>query len=224
MSMHSVWMRMPGQSWPGAAASFLAMWVAMMVAMMLPSLAPVLWRYRVTMRGAAHRGWLVALVGTGYFFVWTVIGAVVHPLGAAISAIAVRQPLLARAEPFAIAAVLLIAGALQLTRWKARRLAGCGEVVSRCRSETKGRDLHSARAGMAWRYGVRLGVDCAQCCAGLMAIPLVVGIMDLRVMVAVAVAITAARVAPARMLVARRVGAASVGAGVLLLARAAGLG
>jgi hypothetical protein len=30
------WMRMPGQTWPGAAASFLVMWVAMM----LPSLVP----------------------------------------------------------------------------------------------------------------------------------------------------------------------------------------
>jgi hypothetical protein len=33
------WMRMPGQTWPGAAASFLGMWVVMMVAMMLPYLA-----------------------------------------------------------------------------------------------------------------------------------------------------------------------------------------
>jgi predicted metal-binding membrane protein len=31
------WMRMPGQTWPAAAASFLGMWVVMMVAMMLPS-------------------------------------------------------------------------------------------------------------------------------------------------------------------------------------------
>jgi predicted metal-binding membrane protein len=36
------WMLMPGQTWPGAAASFLGMWVVMMVAMMLPSLAPML--------------------------------------------------------------------------------------------------------------------------------------------------------------------------------------
>ena len=38
-TMSMAWMRMPGQTWPGAAASFLGMWVAMMVAMMLPSLA-----------------------------------------------------------------------------------------------------------------------------------------------------------------------------------------
>jgi hypothetical protein len=36
-TMPMAWMRMPGQTWPGAAASFLGMWVVMMVAMMLPS-------------------------------------------------------------------------------------------------------------------------------------------------------------------------------------------
>ncbi len=35
-TMSMAWMRMPGQTWPGAAASFLGMWVVMMVAMMLP--------------------------------------------------------------------------------------------------------------------------------------------------------------------------------------------
>jgi predicted metal-binding membrane protein len=39
-------MRMCGRTWPGAAASFLGIWVVMMVAMMLPSLVPLLWRYR----------------------------------------------------------------------------------------------------------------------------------------------------------------------------------
>jgi len=37
MAMAMAWTRMPGQTWPGAAASFLGMWVVMMVAMMLPS-------------------------------------------------------------------------------------------------------------------------------------------------------------------------------------------
>jgi predicted metal-binding membrane protein len=37
-SMSMTWTQMPGQTWPGAAASFLGMWVVMMLAMMLPSL------------------------------------------------------------------------------------------------------------------------------------------------------------------------------------------
>src|SRR6185295_8442546 len=45
-TMSMAWMKMPGQTWTGAVASFLGMWVLMMVAMMLPSLAPMLLRYR----------------------------------------------------------------------------------------------------------------------------------------------------------------------------------
>src|SRR5262245_32237048 len=45
-TMSMAWMRMPGQTWPGAAASFLGMWIVMMVAMMLLSLVPMLGRYR----------------------------------------------------------------------------------------------------------------------------------------------------------------------------------
>jgi predicted metal-binding membrane protein len=50
------------------------MWVVMMVAMMLPSLVPMLWRYRqaVGRTGETRLGRLTALVGVGYFFVWTV--------------------------------------------------------------------------------------------------------------------------------------------------------
>ena len=45
-SMSMAWMRMPGQSWLGAAATFIGMWSVMMVAMMLPVLVPMLSRYR----------------------------------------------------------------------------------------------------------------------------------------------------------------------------------
>src|SRR3989304_1734879 len=61
------WMRMPGQTWSGAAASFLGMWVVMMVAMMLPSLVPMLWRYRqaVGRTGGVRLGRLAGLGGRG---------------------------------------------------------------------------------------------------------------------------------------------------------------
>ena len=74
-TMSMAWMRMPGQTWPGAAASFLGMWVAMMIAMMLPSLVPMLSRYRqaVGKSGERRLGQLTALVGAGYFFVWAAI-------------------------------------------------------------------------------------------------------------------------------------------------------
>src|SRR5262245_58738130 len=109
--MSMMWMRMPGQTWPGAAISFLAVWMAMMVPMMLPSLVPMLWRHR-------QAGWLNAIVGAGYFCIWTLVGLAVFPLGAALMAIEMQLPVLARTMPVAGGVVVLIAGAIQFTPWK----------------------------------------------------------------------------------------------------------
>jgi predicted metal-binding membrane protein len=218
-TLSMAWLRMCGRTWPDAAASFLGMWVVMMVAMMLPSLVPMLWRYRraVGKPGETRLGRLTALVGVGYFFVWTGVGLAALPLGIALAAVEMQLPAPARAEPIAAGVVVLIAGTLQFTAWKRRRLTccrqarGCGRTVL-------------ADAGTAWRYGLRLGVRCSYCCAGPTAILLVIGVMDLRAMAAVTAAITAERLAPAGELVARASGAVAVGAGLFLIVRAAGLG
>jgi predicted metal-binding membrane protein len=244
-TMSMAWMRMPGQTWPGAAASFLGMWVVMMVARMLPSLVPMLWRYRqaVGRRGETRLGRLTALVGVGYFFVWTVFGMAAFLVGAALAAIEMQQPAVARRVPIAAGVVVLIAGSLQFTAWKARHLACCREASASARTgvrasygETSPKRPPAAEAGpgrgrtlladasTAWRDGLRLGLHCSQCCAGLIAILLVIGVMDLGAMAVVAAAITGERLAPAGERVARAIGAASVGAGLFLIARAVGLG
>jgi predicted metal-binding membrane protein len=218
-TMSMAWMRMPGQTWPSAAASFLGMWVVMMVAMMLPSLVPMLWRYRqaVSRTRETRLGRLTALVGAGYFFVWTVFGLAAFAPGVALAAAEMQQPALARAVPIAVGVVVLIAGALQLTAWKARHLACCREAFGRVRTLP-------ADASTAWRHGVRLGLLCGQCCANLTSILLVIGVMDVRAMAVVAAAVTVERLAPAGERVARAIGAVAVGAGLFLIARAAGLG
>jgi predicted metal-binding membrane protein len=199
------------------------MWVVMMVAMMLPSLIPMLWRYRQavgrTGDGNMGLGRLTALVGAGYFFVWTVFGMAAFPLGVALAAVEMQELAVARAVPIAIGVTVLIAGALQFTAWKARHLACCREAPGH------GRRTLPPDAGTAWRHGLRLGLHCGYCCAGLMAILLVVGVMDLRAMAAVAAAITVERLAPAGERIARAIGAVLVvGAGLFLIARAGGLG
>lgn len=217
-TMSMAWMRMPGQTWTGAAASFLAMWVAMMVAMMLPCVVPMLRRYRqaVGRMGEARLGGLTALVGLGYFFVWTVFGMAAFPLGVALAAVEMQEPALARAVPMAVGVVVLFAGSLQFTAWKLRHLACCREAPGR------GRTL-PADAAAAWRHGLRLGLHCSRCCAGLMVILLVIGVMDLRAMAIVTAAVVLERLAPAGERVARAIGAVAVGAGMFLIARAAGL-
>jgi predicted metal-binding membrane protein len=218
-TMSAAWMRMPGQTWPGAAASFLGMWLVMMVAMMLPSLVPMLWRYRQAIGGTgdARPGRLTALVGMGYFFVWTLLGMVVFGMGVSLAAVEMQAPVLARAIPMSVGAVVLIAGFLQFTAWKARRLACCREAPG------QGCTL-PADAATAWRQGLRLGIHCGHCCFGLTAVLLALGVMELRAMAVVAAAITVERLAPAGERVARAIGVAVVGTGLILIARAAGLG
>jgi len=216
--MSMMWMRMPGQTWLGAAVAFLGMWVPMMVAMMLPSLVPMLWRYRqaIGSMSGTRVVRLTALVGVGYFFVWTVFGMIAFPLGVALAAIEMRQPAVAPAVPIAAGATVLIAGIFQYTAWKARHLAFCREAPGRGHTMP-------ANAGAAWRHGLHLGLHCSYSCASLTAVVLVLGVMDLRVMAVVAAAITAERLAPAGVRVARATGVVVAGAGLFLIARAAGL-
>ena len=218
-TMSMAWMRMPGQTWPDAAAAFLGMWVVMMAAMMLPSLVPMLWRYRqaVDRTGETRLGLLTALVGVGYFFVWTVFGMATYPLGVAVAAVEMELPALARVVPVTAGVVVLIAGALQFTVWKAHHLACCRKAPGCSRRLP-------TDAGTAWRHGLLLGLHCGACCAGLTAILLAIGIMDLRAMAVVTAAITVERLAPAGERVARAIGAVLVGVGLLLVARAIGLG
>jgi predicted metal-binding membrane protein len=217
-TMSMAWMLMPGQSWAGAAATFLGMWLVMMAAMMLPSLVPMLWRYRqaVAETGETRADRLTALVGVGYFLVWTVFGLVAFPLGVALAQAAMEQPALARAVPVVVGLVVMAAGAFQFTKWKAHHLACCRETPER-------RHILPAGAGSAWRYGLRLGFHCSSCCIGLTAVLLVIGLMDLRAMAAVAAAITVERRAPTGPRVAQAIGAVLVGTGLFVIARAAGL-
>ncbi len=216
-TMSMTWM--PGQGWPGAAASFLAMWVAMMAAMMLPSLLPMLRRYRraVGRAGEGRLNFLTVVAGLGYFFVWTVIGMAVFVLGVELAAAEMQQPALARAVPTAAGLVVLFAGALQFTTWKAHRLACCREAPG------PGSSL-PADAATAWRHGLRFGLDCVGCCGNLTAILLAVGVIDLRAMAVVAAAITVERLARNSERAARAIGAVAVAAGLILIAQAAGLG
>ena len=217
-TMSMTWMRMSGQTWSGLAASFLGMWVVMMIAMMLPSLIPTLRRYRQAIGGTRETplNWLTVLVGVGYFFVWTLFGVAVFPIGVMLSAAEMHLPALARVVPIAAGVVILIAGALQFTTWKAHNLACCRQTRSSDRTVRP-------NATVAWQHGLRLGLQCSYCCANLMVIPLAIGVMNLPAMAAVAAAITVERLAPAAERVARCIGAVALGTGMLLIARAVGL-
>lgn len=217
-AMSMAWMRMPGQSWVGAAVSFVGMRTVMMVAMMLPCLLPMLRRYReaVDGTGKARRGWLTALVGAGYFFIWTVFGMAAYALGVALSTFEMRHLALARAVPTAAGVIVLIAGFFQLTRFKAYHLACCQKKFESVRKMP-------ADAATAWHHGLRFGLDCSYCCAGLMATLLMLGVMNVGAMAVVAVLINVERLAPATLRVVEAIGVVVIGLGLFLIARSAGI-
>lgn len=207
-------MTMPQEPWYGAGAGYLGMWMAMMVPMMLPSLVPMLSRYRRSLRGAEglHLHGLMALVGVGYFGVWAVLGAAAYAAGAGVKAVETRWGTVAPWMPVAAGVVLLVAGGVQFTSWKARQLAHCREG-SGCGCPPVPNALG------AWRHGLGLGVRCSLCCGSLMLALLAIGMMDLVAMAAVTLAISAERLAPVPLRVARVAGVAIVVVGVLTIAR-----
>lgn len=211
--MSMMWMRMPGQSWSAAAFAFTAMWTVMMTAMMLPALVPMLRRYRraAGADGGARLDALTALVAAGYFTVWTLVGVAVYAGGATLATLAMQWPALARAVPIAGSLLVVAAGIAQFGPRKVRQLACCARV-----------DGVAGDAANAWRLGVRLGCRCCCCCAGFTLSLLALGVMDLGVMAAVTVAISAERLAPPDACVARVTGGIVVTAGVLSALRASG--
>jgi predicted metal-binding membrane protein len=207
-------MTTPQQTWYGAAAGYLGMWMAIMVPMMLPSLIPMLSRYRRSVRGAdgIHLHGLTALVGMGYFLIWALFGVAAYAAGAGVIAVETRWGTAAQWLPVAAGVVLLVAGGAQFTAWKARQLALC--------REGSGCGCPPAPNGLgAWRYGLRLGVRCSLCCGSLMLALLAMGMMDLVAMAAVTLAIAAERLAPVPLRVARVAGVVIVVVGVLTIVR-----
>ncbi|SAK65898.1 DUF2182 domain-containing protein [Caballeronia ptereochthonis] len=210
------WTPMCGRTWLRAAASFVAMWIAMMTTMMLPSFAPLMWRHRETLRRAGTRRVArhSSAMAAGYVCVWTAFGIASFVLGAVFAELAMRMPAIARAVPFMGGAVVLLAGALQFSAWKVEWLACCREAV--VRHVVLRDDLRASCVA-----GSRHGFHCARCCAGLTATLFVFGVMDLRAMTLVTVAITAERLARSHRTVARGIGGVLVMLGCAMIVHAA---
>jgi len=210
-TMSMAWMRMPGQTWAGAAGTFLGMWTVMMMAMMLPAVLPALRSYRRAVAGA-RVDMLTACAAAAYFLVWALCGALIFAIGIVLADVEMQSPAFARAVPALAGLVLLMAGALQLSRWKERQLACCRHSTA---CPPRGTDARTA-----WRHGFDLGLKCCTCCAPLTAMLLVVGVMDLGAMAAASVAIALERLVPRGRRIARASGILLFGAGLTMLAGA----
>ncbi|HET7606147.1 MAG TPA: DUF2182 domain-containing protein [Sphingomicrobium sp.] len=184
------------------------MWWLMMVAMMLPAASPAILLYaRVReMRGgdsAIAQSWVFL---AGYLAVWLLFS-----IAAALAQRLVAGPSMGLDNRMAEAAVLIVAGAYQLSPLK----LGC---LARCRSPAQFLSRHW-RPGWdgAVRLGVLHGADCVGCCWMLMALLFVGGVMNLLWIVGLTVLVTIEKLVPRGEWIGRASGVALIAWGAALL-------
>lgn len=198
--------------------SAFVMWTLMMAAMMLPSAAPMILLYARFAGGARAQGGGLAptlLFAAVYLLVWAGFSAIAAVAQSGlVQAGVVSATRLAVGDRRVAGALLLVAGAYQLTPVKRACLGQCRAPLSFV--------MRHWRPG--WQGALRLGLThaayCVGCCWALMAVLFVGGVMSLAWVAILALIVLAEKVAP----IGRR-GAWAVGAlaGALGLAMLAGL-
>jgi predicted metal-binding membrane protein len=172
----------PGTMGLGAAA-FVGLWTVMMAAMMLPALAPLSVLYAGEGAGRSARA---AGLAAGYLLSWAAFGVLALVISAAAARLAARHE---SAGEWVGAAVLIAAGAYQLSPLKDRCLALCRsplQILMRV-GAFRGPLRHV-------RAGAYHGAYCIGCCWSLMVALIALGVMDLWWMVALTVVITLEKV------------------------------
>jgi len=197
----------------------LALFIVMMVAMMLPSALPMILAYDSMTRLEAGRPVrppdrsAIGLFASSYFVLWGLFSLAAF---VGLAALGLVEPMSTMNAPILLvsAAVLVAAGAWQVTRTKQVCLAHCqspaGFVLRHWRSGRRG----------AWRMGLHHAAYCVGCCWLFMLVLFVSGAMSLVWMAGISVAIFVEKVGWRPTLVSRAIGVALVVAGGLLLAQA----
>lgn len=186
------------------ALLFAIMWGVMMAAMMLPSALPMIGLYGLVRRGQrAIPTWAFAAT---YLVVWLLLGVPVYAASVGVAAVAGSE--MAVWLPYALAAVLVGAGAYQFSAIKRVCLKNCqgplGFVMERWHA--------SYRATL--RLGLAHAAYCVGCCWGLMVILVAAGAMSLPWVLLIAAVVFAEKLLPRGEWTARAAGAALVLLGV----------
>jgi len=217
-TMSCMWMDMPGKR-VAMAAMFLGMWTTMMIAMMLPSSLPILLIYRraVMFRRDLHANQSTALLAAGYFAVWTLFGAIAYAIGLLAADATMKWDSLSRAVPILSGITLIVCGIYQFTGWKTACLKHCRDPLLLIAGHLQGGRLGAIRLGLCH------GAACAVCCASLMVMELILGIMNIPLMVAVALVIAMEKLLPWGNWVARVVGVAGIVGGIAIAVSGRGI-
>jgi predicted metal-binding membrane protein len=195
-----------------------AMWVVMMAGMMLPSAAPTILLYGAMVRKHAERGSVLPAVWvfvSGYLLVWAGFSLAAALVQAGLEHAALLTPMMESASKWLNGALLVAAGAYQLTPLKDLCLSKCRNPVQFFMTHWR-----PGTAG-ALRMGVTHGAYCVGCCWVLMLLLFAVGVMNLAWVAVIAAFVLLEKLLPAGRLVSRLAGAALIALGLAVLAFAA---
>lgn len=205
------------QPWtPARFGMMFAMWAIMMVGMMLPSATPATLIYAAVARKAAREGAVVAPTAAfvaGYLCMWTFfsLGATLAQWG--LERAALLSPMLVASSPALGGALLIAAGAYQLTPFK-------DACLEHCRSPAHFIAAHWSPGTIgALRLGFRHGAYCLGCCWVLMGLLFFGGVMNLLWIAAITVFVLVEKVLSRGSHFA---GVGLIAAGILVLIRAFG--
>ncbi|HEY5048786.1 MAG TPA: DUF2182 domain-containing protein [Rhizomicrobium sp.] len=194
-----------------------AMWSVMMVGMMTPSASPMILIYGQVARQAHTLGrdfapacWFAA----GYLLSWTAFALAATATQYGLERLALMTPMMAVSNSVFGAAVLIAAGLYQWTPFKESCLAQCRAPLSFVQAHGGFKPGISG----SLRLGVLHGAYCIGCCAALMALLFVAGVMNLLWIAALMIFVLAEKVMPGGHMLSRVAGVAAIVAGVWLLA------
>ena len=196
---------------PGYALLMLVMWTTMMMAMMLPSAIPMILLYRQVLRKnqSPHLGLATTLFVAGYMLLWTLFSVVATGMQALLEQTALLSPLMRSQNLLFSGLVLVLAGLYQFSPWKQACLHHCRAPVF-----FLSRHWHPGLAG-ALRMGLNHGAYCVGCCALLMALLFVGGVMNLWVIALIAVVVLLEKLIPGGEGLARGLGTVALIVGVV---------
>ena len=214
MQGSSSWM-MAGTPRLEFAALLFAMWTVMMAGMMLPSAAPTLLLFTRVVRShdAAHAPARAYAFAGGYLLVWTAFSLAVTLLQLLLGAALYLSPMMQLQTHALGGALVLTAGAYQLTPAKRSCLTNCRTPAAFLAR------YYRPGSGAALRLGMRHGGYCVGCCWALMLLLFVAGVMNLAAIAAIAVFVLLEKLMPLGAQGGRLSGLLLIACGVLLLAR-----
>jgi predicted metal-binding membrane protein len=189
------------------------MWSVMMIGMMAGSATPVVMLFAGAQRARPQRSSLVLTSFVlGYFVVWVGFSVCAALAQWGLHDALVLSTSMAASSPRVGGAILLIAGAYQLTPLKAGCLAHCqsplGFLMAHWRDGSLG----------AFQMGVRHGLYCLGCCWSLMLVLFVVGVMNLAWVAAIAAFVFVEKLGVAPRALSQVAGVTLILAGVALIA------